>query len=232
MSEHRSITRTHLDAIRQFDTCRIANALETLDLRLRNEGYTRPGLLSLCGSEMSAIGFAVTARFKSAEIPATGKIYPDRTDWWDHIVATPAPRIAVLEDLDNPAGAGSFIGEVHAEMLRALGCAAVVTNGSVRDLPAARKMGFPLFARSTTVSHAYVHLVDFGGPANILDLAIKPGDLIYADCHGALSIPLAAAPLLPEIAARQASRERRVIDLCRSQSFSLEKLKAEIEDVL
>jgi 4-hydroxy-4-methyl-2-oxoglutarate aldolase len=117
---------------------------------------------------------------------------------------------------------------VHVEVLRALGCTGVVTNGSVRDLPAVRAIGFPLFAQSTSVSHSYVHFVDYGVPVRILGLPISPGDLIYADCHGVLSIPLEVAHELPAIAHWQAARERRVIDLCRSTRFSLEALRAEV----
>jgi 4-hydroxy-4-methyl-2-oxoglutarate aldolase len=223
------LTQEHLDAIRHFDTCRIANAIETLGIRLRNEGFTRPGLRSFCGHRLSAIGFAVTARLKSSDIPVTGRVYSDRTDWWNHVVSIPGPRIAVLEDVDEKPGRGALIGEVHAEILRALGCAGAATNGSVRDLPAIYAMGFPLFAQSTSISHAYVHMVEYGGPVQLLGLSISPGDLLYADCHGVVSIPRAIAHRLPEIAAQQFEAERKIIDLCRSDQFSLEKLRVEFK---
>lgn len=222
------MTSSQLQAIQKFDTCRIANAIETLGVRLRNEGFTRPGLKSLGGYSVSAIGFAVTARFRSSEIPFMGRHYSERTDWWDYVVSCPMPGIAVLEDLDHPAGVGAVLGEVHAGILRALGCAGVVTNGSVRDLPAVAAMQYPVFAQSTSVSHAYVHLTDYGSPVEILGLKICPGDLIFADCHGVVSIPIETADELPEIAARQYERERGIIDLCRSDHFSLEQLKTHV----
>ena len=224
----RSVLTPTLEAIRQFDTCQIANAIETLGLRLRNVGFTRPGLQPLAGASLSALGFAVTTRFRAADPPVAGKIYPDRTDWWEYVASAPSPRIAIFEDLENPPGTGAAVGEVHGEILRALGCAGLITNGSVRDLPALRAMQFPVFAQSTSVSHAYIHLVDFAQPVEILGLAIAPGDLIYADCHGAISIPLEAAPELPAIALEQAKRERRVIDLCRSGKFTVEALRLEV----
>jgi 4-hydroxy-4-methyl-2-oxoglutarate aldolase len=231
MNRQSLLRQDQLDAIRQFDTCRIANAIETLEIRLRDKGYTRPGLKSLSGYSLSALGYAATVRLKTTGPPATGGFYLDRTDWWDYVVTIPGPRVAVFEDLDDPPGGGAVVGEVHVEVLRALGCVGVVTNGSVRDLQAARASQFPLFAQSTSVSHSYVHLVDFGGPVSIFGLEIAPGDLIYADCHGVLSIPLDVAHELPAIAARQAERERRVIDLCRSPGFSLEALRAEVQAV-
>ena len=228
MSESPAITRETLEAIRQFDTCRIANALEAFGLRLRNEGTTQPGLRSLGGNSLSALGFAVTARFRASDPPMVGTAYPDRTDWWDYLASGPGPRLAVLEDLEDPPGSGAVAGEMHCQVLRALGCVGLVTNGSVRDLPALEAMPFPAFARSTCVSHAYVHIVDFGQPVEILGLKIQSGDLIYADCHGAICIPAAAAKDLPVIAAEQTRRERRVIDLCQSSQFTIDALRSEV----
>jgi len=51
------------------------------------------------------------------------------------------------------------VGEVHAAILKAFHCVGVITDGSVRDIPAVAAMGFPMFARSASVSHAYTHIV-------------------------------------------------------------------------
>ena len=58
----------------------------------------------------------------------------------DQLLALPAPRILVVEDVESGPGTGSFMGEVHANIYRALGCAGIVTNGAVRDLPALRRL--------------------------------------------------------------------------------------------
>jgi len=92
-----------------------------------------------------------------------GYIY-DRTDWWKEILAVPAPRIVVIQDVDANPGLGAFVGEVHAHILQALGCVGVVTNGAVRDLNAIEGSGFQVFAGNVSVSHAYAHVFDFGGP--------------------------------------------------------------------
>ena len=75
-------------------------------------------------------------------------------------------------------------------VLRALHCVGVVTNGSVRDIPAARSAGFHYFAGSVAVSHGYVHIVDFGQPVEIGGLTIASGDLLHGDLHGVQSVPL------------------------------------------
>jgi regulator of RNase E activity RraA len=41
--------------------------------------------------------------------------------------------VRVIQDLDNHTGRGAFVNEVHAKILKALGCVGVVTDGSVRN---------------------------------------------------------------------------------------------------
>ena len=63
----------------------------------------------------------------------------------------------------------------------ATGCIGAVTNGCVRDLDEVRALGFHFFATGACVSHAYVHLMDFGCPVNVGGILVKTGDLIHAD---------------------------------------------------
>jgi regulator of RNase E activity RraA len=91
-------------------------------------------------------------------------------------------------------------------------------------------MGFELFAQHVAVSHAYTHMVDYGADVEILGLRIRCGDLLFADCHGVLSIPLEIAAELPEVAARIRAQERRIVDICNSPDFSTERLKKAIEE--
>jgi regulator of RNase E activity RraA len=44
---------------------------------------------------------------------------------------------------------------------------------------------------------------------------VAPGDLIHADCHGAVVIPAEAAPTLAEVCRRVSSAERFVLEPCR-----------------
>jgi 4-hydroxy-4-methyl-2-oxoglutarate aldolase len=216
-----TVTREILDAIAQFDACTVANAIETFGVRLRNEGYTQPGLHAVTGDSPRVIGFAATCRVHTEGPPMSGAAYVEPTDWWNAIETLPLPRIAVIE-----AGSlnASAIGEVHAAILRACGCVAAITNGSVRDVPAVRALHFPLFAAGLALSHGYTHLVDYGHPVEIFGLKIHPGDLILADCHGALAIPIEIAHLIPEAAARIRTHERRIVAACESPKFTHEVL--------
>lgn len=222
------LTTGQLDAIRQFDTCSISNAIEEFGVRLHNEGYTRPGLRCMFPELPPMLGYAVTSHIRTSDPPPAGPFYYDRTDWWDFMLKTPTPTIAVIQDVDQHRGIGASVGEVHASILRALHCAGVVTDGAVRDLAAVRAMHFPMFAGSVSVSHAYQHMVDFGQPVEIFGLKIHSGDLLYGDCHGVLSIPAEIAGEVAAKAAELLERERTVIDLCRSPQFTIEKLQSAV----
>ncbi len=115
-------------------------------------------------------------------------------------------------------------------ILRALHCVGVVTNGSLRDIPAAESAGFHFFAGSVTVSHAYIHIVEIGKPVEVGGLKIQSGDLLHGDLHGVQSIPLAVAARVPAVAAQIAAKEQALIALCRSPGFSLEKLRAAVTE--
>jgi 4-hydroxy-4-methyl-2-oxoglutarate aldolase len=220
-----------MNAIRRLGTCAAANAIEVFNVRLRNEGYTRPGLKCVTGRLPPMLGYAATSRVKTESPPPTGHSYYDRTDWWDAIERLPTPRVAVIQDIDSTPGLGSSVGEVHASIMRALSCEGVVTNGSVRDIPAVAAMQFPMFARGVSVSHSYIHMVDFGGPVEICGLVIRPGDLLYGDCHGLLSIPLDIAAEIPRVADKIARDRKSIIDLCRSPEFSLDKLRKQVQQL-
>ena len=222
------LTPPQLDALRQMDTCLAANAIETFDLRLRNEGHTFSPLHSVFPKLPPMGGYAAPLKIRCSDPPTEPDLYPDRTDWWTYVLTIPEPRVVVIQDADETPGAGALIGEVHAHILRALGCVGAVTNGAVRDLPALEAMGFPVFAGSTAVSHAYVHIIEFGQPIDVGGLTIRAGDLVHGDCHGVLSIPKQIAPELPAVAAQIRKQEERIIALCQSHEFSIDKLRQAI----
>lgn len=223
------LSREQIDEIREFDTCTSANAIEKFNVRLRNEGYTLPGLRCFTDAFPSIIGFAATCRIRSSDPPMTGNAYLDRTDWWTALEALPVPRIAVVEDIDPRPSSGACVGEVHAAILKAFSCCGVITNGAVRDIPAVARMEFPMFARHVAVSHAYVHIVEYGCPVEILSLKVRCGDLLYADYHGVVSIPLEIATEVAAAGTRIHAKERRIIDVCQSPGFSNEKLLDSIQ---
>jgi len=225
----KSLTFEQLEALRRLDACTLANAIETFHERLRNEGFMGHNVRCLFPQLQPMIGYAATVKIRGSSPPTTGNLYSDRTDWWDYIASLPAPRIVVVQDVSTRPGLGSLVGAVHMNILRALHCTGVVTNGSVRDIPAAESAGFHYFAGSVAVSHAYVHIVETGKPVEIDGLKIRSGDLLHGDLHGVQTIPLDIAPQIPPVAARIAAEEQALIALCRSPEFSIQKLRAAVK---
>lgn len=225
---HSPLTTEHLDALRKLHSSTLANAIETFHRRLRNEGFMDASVHCLFPSLPPMVGYAATITIRGSAPPTTNGPYPDRTDWWDYVLTIPAPRILVIQDVAAKPGLGSLIGAVHMNILKALGCVGVVTNGSVRDLPASEKAGFHLFAGGVSVSHAYVHIIEFGNPVEVAGLHIQSGNLLHGDLHGVQCVPTDIAPEIPARAEQIAVREKELIDICRSSDFSLDRLRGAI----
>jgi 4-hydroxy-4-methyl-2-oxoglutarate aldolase len=214
-----------LDAIGRVATPTISNAIETLRVRPRNTGYMSPEIRSIFPELGVMVGYASTATF-SADLPAPESRQISIADYWQSVLRIPEPRVVVIQDLDNPPCIGSFLGEVQANIHKALGCVGIVTNGGVRDLDPVRALHFHCFAASLVVSHAYAHLVDFGLPVRVGGLVVNPGDLIHADKHGVIAVPREVARHVAQAASEYERVESKFIDFCRSPDFSVEKLKA------
>ena len=69
-----------------------------------------------------------------------------------------------------------------------------------------------MLAGSISPSHAYVHVVDFGISVTIHGMEVKSGDLIHADRHGAVVVPVdkidAMKAALDGLIAREAQHHR------------------------
>src|SRR5882724_1479537 len=122
-----------LETLRRFDTCAVANAIETFDVRLRNEGFADASIRCLIPEIAPIVGYAVPVKIRCSAPPPNTHVYTERTDWWNYILKIPAPRVVVIEDVDVQPGTGALIGELHANILQALGSVGAITNGVVRD---------------------------------------------------------------------------------------------------
>lgn len=225
----RQVPPAVLDQLRTLDSCTVSNAIERLDVRLRNEGFTDISVRCLSPKLPPMVGYAATGRIRTAAAPIGRYCYYDHMEWWEYLATLPAPRVIVLEDMDPKPGFGALFGEIHAQIGRALGCIGYVTNGAVRDLPGIGRTGFHLFARGISVSHAYAHVVDFGDPVQVGGLRVSPGDLLHGDLHGVVSVPAAIAGEIPRVAAELLAQEGDLIQLCQPGHFSMEKLRHQIE---
>jgi regulator of RNase E activity RraA len=219
-----TLTTQQIDALRKITSPSVANAIETFKVRPRDEGNVSSRIRALFPEMGPMVGYAVTALIRAERGPIEGH-RASTFGWWDFIQSIPAPRVIVVHDLDDPRGQGAQWGEVQANIHRALGCVGVVTDGSVRDLDEVRALGFQFCAAHVSVSHANIHMVDFGLPVKVGGLWVRPGDLIHADQHGAVTIPPDLASKVAEAVARVEADERKIISFCQSREFTADGLK-------
>ena len=218
-----ALSDSELDALKTWPTPAISNAIETFDVRPRNKGFMS-GIKCLFPDLEPMVGYASTATML-ADQPPTEKDRNAAHAHWDNILKTPAPRVAVIHDLDRPQCIGSLWGEVNANIHKALGCLGVVTDGGVRDLDEVHELGFHFFAADVIPSHAYVHIVDSGMPVKVGGLWINNGDLIHADKHGVVVIPHDITREVSRACQEVEDRERRIINFCKLADFDVEQLK-------
>jgi 4-hydroxy-4-methyl-2-oxoglutarate aldolase len=225
----REIPQTVLHQLAEFDSCTIADAIETFSVRLRNEGFNDPTIRCFFPSLPPMVGFARTFKVKTSEPPMDPKFYLNRATW-NSLDQSPLPKVIVIEDVDAKPGRGALVGKTHASILEAFGCKGVITNGAIRGVKQFEKLRMPAFASSVSVSHAYGHLIESGTPVNIAGVHINPGDLIHGDANGIVNVPLELAEKIPDIAQKLRIREQNIALFCLSSEFSPAALQKLVDD--
>jgi len=214
-----------LAELRGFDTPTLCNAMEVVLPSRQGYGFTRTPLYCAHPELPPMVGFARTARVCGSRPSDRDRAAERevRLAYYRHIAEPPQPTITVIEDIDREP-VGAWWGEVHTHVHRGLGSLGVVTNGTIRDLDQVAE-GFQLLAHAVGPSHAHVHVVDVGIPVTVAGMSVAPGDLIHADRHGALVIPLHLASQLPDAARRVMKGERVLIEASKQPDFGIAKLE-------
>lgn len=211
-----------LEALRQLDTPTVCNALEAVESSRRNRGFTVRPFVCAHPDLPPMVGYARTARIRATH-PSTSR--SDAVGYYTYIAEGGAlPSVVVIEDLDDTPGYGAWWGEVNTNVHFGLGCLGVVTNGSIRDLPDSAP-GFQMLAGMVNPSHAYVHVVDWGVSVNVHGMEVDEGDLVHADQHGAVVIPMDSAQAVVDEAKRVMARERILIEAAKQPGFNMEKMR-------
>lgn len=216
-----------LATLAQWDTPTICNALELVVPDRRGHGFTSEPF-ALANPDMPAfVGHVRTARIR-ARAPSDASaedMAAQRLAYYEYVATGgEAPSVVVIEDLDDAPGYGAFWGEVNSAIHHGLGCLGCVTNGSFRDLEEWAP-GFHMLGGRVGPSHAFVHLVDFGGEVTVHGMTAKDGDILHADRHGAVIVPPEAVVALPEAVALCMRREEPVLAAARGAEFDIAMLK-------
>jgi len=109
----------------------------------------------------------------------------------------------------------ALMGEIMSQQCVALGVAAVVIDGAVRDSEAIRELGFPMYAAglnpngpTKSVAGRVNHPISIGG------VTVNPGDLVVGDADGVTVIERAkAAAVLPLAHEKVAAETKRIAQI-------------------
>jgi regulator of RNase E activity RraA len=225
-----TLTTRQFEFLRSIDTPTVCNLVEIVTPHRRGFGYTVRHLHCPFPDLPPIVGYAKTGTIRAKDPTAAGdaSYMERRLEYLDYVAAEPRPSISVLEDLDGDhVGYGAFWGEVQTNVHKALGVLGVVTNGSVRDIPMVAK-GFQMLAGSLAPSHAYVRLEEFGCPVTVHGMAVKSGDLIHADQHGAVVVPADKVHEMMQAMEKLSAREAAIIAAALEPEDALAKIKAAI----
>lgn len=210
-----TLTPEQLARLAQADSPTVANVIELFGLRSQVAGYTNHALRAIYPDLPPVVGYAVTATFRAGYPAEAGDSYGDMPQLIEQALALPAPRIAVLQDLDDPVRAATY-GEVMATAFQAFGFVGLMTSGAARDIEQVRRLKFPCWASSVIVSHGYPRLVDLNVPVVVGGLRVHPGDLLHADANGVVHIPHRIAAKVAELCQPFMEAEQITLDYLRS----------------
>jgi regulator of RNase E activity RraA len=219
------LTSDLIAVLKSVDTPTVCNALEILVPERRGYGFTTRPLVCTRPGLGPVVGIARTATIRAAHPSDPGTDQARVRDaYYAYIDGGPKPSVVVIQDIDAEPGYGSFWGEVNSNIHKGFGCDAVVTNGSVRDLPDIAD-GFQMLADRVGPSHAFVHVVDFSRPVSVAGMRVCDGDVIHADQHGAVVIPHSVCGDVRQAADLVGRRERVIITAAQQPGFDIEALR-------
>lgn len=219
-------TEDQLARLADWDTPTICNGMELIDPAWRLSGYTTQPFACVRPEAKPMVGYARTATIRagSAPVETPEQIRDARLAYYEYIDTGPKPSITVIQDLDSEPGCGAWWGEVNSAIHAGLGSLGTITNGSIRDL-ADFAPGFQGLAGKIGPSHAHVRVTGHGGTVEVHGMTVRDGDIVHADCHGAVVVPPEAVLKLPEVIDLIARREAVMLTAARAEGFDFAALR-------
>ena len=87
----------------------VANAIETFNVKPWNTGFVSSDIVCRFPRLPAMVGYAVTALIRAEPQPVEGH-RANEFAWWEHVAASPGPRVVVMHDIDEPRGQGAYWG--------------------------------------------------------------------------------------------------------------------------
>lgn len=159
----------------------VADALDSLGFRNQSprvplSPYTNQSLLvGRCKTTLWADMYHNVENSYELELSAVDSCHPDD----------------VMICAANGSMHSALWGELLSTASRNAGCIGAIVDGAVRDVTKIREMGFPVFARGTSVydSQNRQRVIDVDIAVEIAGVRFCPGDLVFADADGIVVVP-------------------------------------------
>lgn len=109
--------------------------------------------------------------------------------WTDMLSRTPEGSVLLITAEMRRQRA--LMGELSSEALLRRGVRGAIVDGAVRDCGAIRDLGFPVFGRGRTPRDVVASWMPrtLGEPVTLGGVHIAPGDMLFADDDGLVSVP-------------------------------------------
>ena len=227
MSE--TLSPSLIEALREFDSATISNAIEHFEVRDPTTGYATSELV--CQTPEIAkpmVGYAITC---TLDTTTPGDLRPSGLGELVALIdAAPKPSVLVAQHLGHERKRCCLFGDIFCTSLEKLGCAGIVTAANGRDRSAIRRRtpSFHVFSTGWVVSHGYGVYIDLNITVSICGLTIRPGDLLHADESGLGSVPIDIAEDVVKRARAVGREEADFFDFLESEEFTVDALKRRI----
>jgi len=193
-------------AIRAALSCVSTATITTVLLKKGLRNVWMRGTRPIRGGQHRMIGQAFTLRFVPArEDLATPESWASPISTRAAIEAMPEGCVTVVDAM-GVVNAGIF-GDILCARMAKRGVAALVTDGSVRDVSGVLATGLPVWCQGVAAPASVTALtfVDWQQPIGCGGVAVFPDDVIMADDDGAVVIP---QKLVADVAAAAADQEK------------------------
>jgi regulator of RNase E activity RraA len=222
-----------LEGLREIDTPTISNVVATYPkseacLKLYDawygDWYTDTSIKCVYPEMKPVVGHVATVVFceESEKYTGVGRwVLPE------HIDSTGKPVVLVAEQQFPPelADRVGLFGEMMTTRYKALGVAAVVTNGPMRDIDAIKPLDVQYFCTGTTPSHGDMMVRAVGVPVSVGGMTVMPGDMVHMDLHGVVKFPAEYREEVLIRARKLLENEAGSAAFFNDPEFSLEKWK-------
>ena len=125
-------------------------------------------------------------------------------------------------ELENRCG---LFGGNMTTQYKALGVAAVITDGPMRDLSEIREIEVQYYSTGVTPGHGPLMLRVVNVPVSVGGMTVTPGDFIHMDEHGAIKFPATRMGEVLHNAKRLLKVEDEARKIFLQPDFSVEKWK-------